>query len=301
MQTWRPEREDVLGVDGVAWPETDPRISRSGVLAGLVAAIAGLGVSWSTIEPVAPAEGVEPLVSAVAWWCAALLVTWLALSLATWCLVIGRTHDAHGGPRWLRALTIPGSRSLAEGLMAVSLVVVPSACSVGASQVDAPRLEVLRPAESTHGIGPSSTIADTATLPSIRPPTTLVDTATLGETTPTESSTTIDSTPPSIVTPESDIPRPSEPVMPTESLSVVDEDEVADEDPADEETASIHVVRSGEHLWSIAATRVEHVTGQSPTDVEIAQYWVRLIEANRGQLSSGDPNLIFPGEELSLP
>lgn len=57
-----------------------------------------------------------------------------------------------------------------------------------------------------------------------------------------------------------------------------------------------HVVRPGEHLWSIAAG----VIGDgSPQDV--AEYWRRLVEANRHRLRSGHPDLIHPGERLVLP
>jgi hypothetical protein len=61
-----------------------------------------------------------------------------------------------------------------------------------------------------------------------------------------------------------------------------------------------YTVRSGDNLWIIAASQVETVTGDR-RDAATATYWRRLITANAATLRSGDPNLIYPGEILSLP
>ena len=53
---------------------------------------------------------------------------------------------------------------------------------------------------------------------------------------------------------------------------------------------AIHVVRRGESLWEISAA--DHVYGSGAR-------WQRLYEANRARIQ--DPNLIFPGQELSIP
>jgi hypothetical protein len=37
------------------------------------------------------------------------------------------------------------------------------------------------------------------------------------------------------------------------------------------------------------------------TDVEVTRYWLRVVEANRPNLRSGDPDLIYPGEIVILP
>lgn len=51
-----------------------------------------------------------------------------------------------------------------------------------------------------------------------------------------------------------------------------------------------HVVRRGESLWAISASRTGYGRGV---------LWPRIYEANRGKIR--DPNLIFPGQELSIP
>lgn len=52
-------------------------------------------------------------------------------------------------------------------------------------------------------------------------------------------------------------------------------------------------VRRGDNLWRIAAIGAGHE--------DIADYWRRLITANAGLLRSGDPDLIYPGEQIVLP
>lgn len=65
-----------------------------------------------------------------------------------------------------------------------------------------------------------------------------------------------------------------------------------------------HEVVEGEHLWGLARAAVAEATGRSGSRVapaEVAAYWVRLIEANPSSLRSGDPDLVHPGEVLTLP
>ncbi|MCZ7526347.1 MAG: hypothetical protein M5U14_08220 [Acidimicrobiia bacterium] len=65
-----------------------------------------------------------------------------------------------------------------------------------------------------------------------------------------------------------------------------------------------HVIVPGEHLWSIAADHLARTTGLPPSRLgndEIARTWIRVVEANRSRLASGDPDLVFPGEVVVLP
>ena len=65
-------------------------------------------------------------------------------------------------------------------------------------------------------------------------------------------------------------------------------------------TATV-VVEQGDHLWAIAAARVESIVGAPAPDHVVAPYWRRLIDANVTRLRSGDPDLIYPGEVVVLP
>ena len=55
------------------------------------------------------------------------------------------------------------------------------------------------------------------------------------------------------------------------------------------------VVVPGDHLWKISARILEG------TNRDVAGYWIEVVETNREHLRSGDPDLIFPGEVVSLP
>jgi nucleoid-associated protein YgaU len=64
-----------------------------------------------------------------------------------------------------------------------------------------------------------------------------------------------------------------------------------------------HVVVAGENLWTIARDHLAKARGgaDEPTTREVAAYWLRVVEANRSRLRSGDPDLIYPGERIVLP
>jgi hypothetical protein len=67
---------------------------------------------------------------------------------------------------------------------------------------------------------------------------------------------------------------------------------------------STRVVESGDNLWVIAAHHVADTTGRPLVRLgrgEIARYWVKVVEANRHKLPSGNPSLIHPGERVVLP
>lgn len=65
----------------------------------------------------------------------------------------------------------------------------------------------------------------------------------------------------------------------------------------DEPVPQQTTVVPGDHLWKISA---HHLSRYAP-DREVAPYWLEVIEMNRADLRSGDPDLIFPGEVIRLP
>jgi hypothetical protein len=63
-------------------------------------------------------------------------------------------------------------------------------------------------------------------------------------------------------------------------------------------------VAEGQTLWTIARDQLAKASGEGsgePTNQEVTQYWAKVVEANQGRLESGDPDLIYPGEEIILP
>jgi nucleoid-associated protein YgaU len=74
--------------------------------------------------------------------------------------------------------------------------------------------------------------------------------------------------------------------------------------PGPTEQATSHRVVPGDNLWTIARDHLAKVRRRPATqlsDREIAAYWLKVIAANQGRLRSGDPDLIYPGEETVLP
>jgi len=55
-----------------------------------------------------------------------------------------------------------------------------------------------------------------------------------------------------------------------------------------------YVVQKGDNLWSISDKN-------KPKGQTTAQYWNKVVDANKGKLKSGNPNLIYSGERVNLP
>ena len=60
-------------------------------------------------------------------------------------------------------------------------------------------------------------------------------------------------------------------------------------------------MQPGESFWSIAEELLAERLGRPPTDAEVDPTWRRLVAANLDRLVTGDPDLLFPGQELLLP
>jgi nucleoid-associated protein YgaU len=69
---------------------------------------------------------------------------------------------------------------------------------------------------------------------------------------------------------------------------------------ADQPRPTVIVVK-GDHMWKISERELTEVLRREPGTDEVHPYWVATIAINRDSLRSGDPDLIFPGEELTLP
>jgi len=100
--------------------------------------------------------------------------------------------------------------------------------------------------------------------------------------------------------PSSDIPAPADDptTTPTPGAPSVPEPTVSGTSVS---AAQSYTVQSGDNFWTIAANQVQGKLGRTPTNEEVRAYWVVLIEANQANISSGNPNLIFPGETFTLP
>ena len=57
------------------------------------------------------------------------------------------------------------------------------------------------------------------------------------------------------------------------------------------------IVEPGDHLWRISKRHLDSLEAFGP----VAAYWRQVITANVDSLRSGDPDLIYPGEVITLP
>ncbi len=61
-------------------------------------------------------------------------------------------------------------------------------------------------------------------------------------------------------------------------------------------------VAVGDSFWSIAEQQVTTRLGRTPTDTEVVEPWLALIDANRDRLlDPTNPDLLHPGQVLRLP
>ena len=126
-------------------------------------------------------------------------------------------------------------------------------------------------------------------------------TSTTGTTTPPSSSTTTGARPPAYeFNPATPSPGKRQQEPPKSSGGG---QQGAGQEPTRERERHHEVVR-GDNLWAIARERLAAArSGGSgePTNREVAEYWMKVVEANKHHLRSGDPDLIYPGEEVILP
>lgn len=69
----------------------------------------------------------------------------------------------------------------------------------------------------------------------------------------------------------------------------------------DATSPATHRVAKGDNLWTISETHLRNVLGRQAAQDEVAEYWIRVVDANRDSVKSGDVNLIYPGETITLP
>lgn len=98
-----------------------------------------------------------------------------------------------------------------------------------------------------------------------------------------------------------------EEATPTPNLQPLVEVEAEENPCLAEEPAGSYIapltwlVRPGDHLWKIAGEHLTIVLDRQPTRDEHARYWVEVIDAARPIIRSGEPDLIYPGEQIPLP
>jgi len=90
------------------------------------------------------------------------------------------------------------------------------------------------------------------------------------------------------------------PAVPVPPVAPIPESSALREGAAPPGPPARHTVQRGDNLWTIAADHLAD-SGITLSNGRIAPYWKELIQENRSGLRSGNPDLIFPGETITLP
>ncbi len=236
-----------------------------------------------------PAESSPTISDAVTtslWWIALGVSVWMAASVVLWA-----ANDAASGehaPMWLERVTIPGSKRVAQLVLATTALTV-SACSNSSAAPVLRAVDTIPPDQTTVSIASPATALEDTELQNTELQNTELQNTELDQTGLDEPGPAASDSEPELAT--------------TELISEPPPLEVGiDPHPLLELTsvAIDHVVEPGDSLWSIAQA---HVAEHDPdaTSGDVAQYWRELMSANGPTLRSGEPNLIYVGETLTLP
>jgi hypothetical protein len=199
------------------------------------------------------------------------LLRWVALLTAGWLLVTTLLYLAAAAsrvPAAVRAVrwsTLPAARRAIDAALAVSVVtsvvLAPTAAGAVRSGSDAISVSVVRDGRNTGNAAGA-----------------------------------IAQLPPDTTAPPRNVPSPRVaqlPAVPVPTATVKLEPQPVEV-----------VVHAGDSLWELAASHLAVTSARARADVsdaEVAQYWGRVCGANETRLTSGDPNLVFPGERVVLP
>jgi hypothetical protein len=271
------------------------------VIMGLAAAavLGGLLLTRPQLAGDPSAWSGDELARITCWFTALAVSAWLAVMCAAGAAVVLR-HDPCSADRLL-AFAPPFVRRMVEAAVVVSCL---AGAAPAAHAATGPSPQGLTPSTVVVHVSPGGEFRGASVdEPVVRRPASAPTTST----TPPASTTSTTR----ITTATSDIPTPSPsrsaPVAPTPTPAVAAPNMtpaatapvVAEPGPT-AATPRTHVVQAGDNLWTIARSELRATRPQAG-EVEIARYWRRVIAANRSNLRSGDPSLIFPGEVVSLP
>ena len=256
----------------------------------LLGRVPGFGVpyahleAWLRVAPIddAVAATLRLVALAGAWWLLLSTLLYVASALA-------------GAPRAIRVaahITLPAIRRRIDRTLAVSVVAGTLLVTSTPAFADTP---------PDPGPDPSTTTT-TAVVRTGRTgdPNAVTPLSTTADTTPSEPapepatpSTTAATTPPSHTPTTARAPLPAATPVPAPLPTTL---------PSADATS--YTVVEGDSFWAIAARHLAQVTARDRTTLrndEIARYWVKVCDANRSTIRSGDVNLIYPGEVVQLP
>lgn len=249
----------------------------AGVIAGLIISLHQLGeidalnIDWS--DPVGwfAQASAEDAVGATLRSIALLIGYWIAASAALYAAVSVRRPRR---PRAITLFTLPFVRRMLDRTLATALT-----ASIAAAPLAPAVAEEISPPPVVFEV------VDGIPVPHVS---VSVEVLEVDEPSATDSATAI--APPSAVDPVNRVIEPPVPAISRASTA-----------PPITSVYTGYTVQQGDSLWLIAETHVASALGHRPALETTTTYWRRLVDANRNTLRSGDPNLIFAGEIVTMP
>lgn len=235
----------------------------------------GLAVQWGDIRSWLTETATDDVLVALVRLAALALAWWLLASTALY--LTASVLRLRGLVRVLRWATLPGVRGLIDGVAAGSIV--------AGSILGAVRPAVAQPPPTSAQVYVPRPAGDTPAYTPVP-----AGDGAPATTAPATAATSVPATPDAPTAPTTTA-APAEPSTKVRSTNP----------PTTKQSAA---VRRGDNLWSIAERHLSHSTGRPIGDIshdELRAYWLRLVEANRARLASGDPDLIYPGEVVVPP
>jgi hypothetical protein len=263
--------------------------------------VPGLAVDWAS--PIAWIDSSSPtdVVGAI--------LRLIGLVISWWVLITTVLYYAAGlvsperRPQWLSLVTLPPIRRVIDQVLATSLALSIATAPVGPLRAPETRspdpvpivYEVATDGIPVPHIGSSVPVGTDVEADEKAPPARdqnqAVDAGQLAAPDREGSAESADgpSLPPGppVAKPPTVVSSPTTPVATTTTTRV--------------ENETTYTVVTNDNLWDISAAHLEAILGARPVVGDIDDYWRTVISANRGTLRSGDPNLIYPGELITLP
>ena len=253
-----------------------------------------------------------------AWWLLLSTIIYLVISL-----VSPATIRSMQGKSLLKSLSLPKARKLVDAALVATIIgsgtvlgpMFAQAATQSTVYVTAENVDPFAPVDDapdkdktddkkSEDSTTTTTIPVEDTAPEIAPSGSLSDIINSSlekekSETPESTTTTIDPLIHNEAPPET-TPEETPATIPDEVKGNQETKTLPTEDPAAATpSASSYTVVAGDNFWDIAAQHLRS-NGGEPTNQEVTNYWVQLVEQNRGNIQSGNPNLIFPGEVINL-
>ncbi len=212
----------------------------------------------------------------------AVIAGWFVVNVAAWSVALRRGST-------IRRFTLPGTRRLAQLLLAVSLS---TACV--AEPEAAPSMVLVEGEAPPSSIATSTTATPGTTLPPTVPLPTAAPTTAPTTAAPTTVAPTTVAEAPTSSRPATDAATETETTDPPEPEPQLDAAR-----PESSITPHEVFVHAGDNLWSLSEEALQRHGNPAPSTAEVASYWRLVVGAN--EVRSGDPDLIAIGETIHMP